>query len=40
MCDPPFRNGLTVSECSGALLVRDDSKTVFESPETHIFQKN
>ena len=40
MCDSPFRNGITVSECSGALLVRDDSKTVFESPETHIFQKN
>ena len=36
MCDPPFRNGLTVSECSGALLVREDSKTVFESPETHM----
>jgi hypothetical protein len=36
MCDPPFRNGKTVSECSGALLVREDSKTVFESPETQI----
>ena len=38
MCDPPFRNGQTVSECSGALLVREDSKTVFESPKTHIFK--
>jgi len=36
MCDSPFRNGSTVSECSGAFLVREDSKTVFESPETHI----
>jgi len=36
MCDPPFRNGNTVSECSGALLVRNDSKTVFESPVTQI----
>ncbi len=52
MCDPPFRNGETVSDCSGALLVnsernccdkcfafikvREDSKMVFESPETHM----
>ena len=56
MCDPPFRNSKTVSECSGALLVnsernccdkcdafikvREDSKTVFESPETHITELN
>ena len=36
MCDPPFKNSLTVFECSGARLVREDSKTVFESLETHI----
>jgi len=35
LCDPQFRNGVTVSECSGALFVRNDSKTVFESPVTH-----
>ena len=40
MCDSPFRNGKTVSECSGALLVREDSKTFFESPETHMNNDN
>ena len=56
LCDPPFRNGNTISECSGALLVksfgfaminanafikvREDSKTVFESPETHFGNNN
>lgn len=36
MCDLLFRNGQTVSEYSDARMVRNDSKTIFESPVTQI----